>query len=51
MVVVSDLFLFVYVARATRAREGHQALTEWLELADRLGQPVKKEKVAHKGKR
>lgn len=36
---------------ATRAREGHQALTEWLELADRLGQPVKKEKVAHKGKR
>ena len=46
---VSDLFVFVYVVRATRAREGHQAPTESLELVDRPDQLVKKEKRARKG--
>lgn len=35
--------------RATRAREGHQAPTESLELVDRPDQLVKKEKRARKG--
>lgn len=46
---VSDLFVFVYVVRATRVREGHQAPTESLELVDRPDQLVKKEKRARKG--